>query len=343
MARAGSRVGPFWPSRVSGFPHIDGCRFEPFSPSNANTTLEPEHDEAEETENQMTRVGRKLTLAAGSAVLTAALAAPAAQATPSFSALDERGNLLTVERVKKVKKKRNGRKVTTRGYAATRKVRLKFIPAGAQRLVGIDERPISGELYGIGDNSVVYRFNPRTGVATGVAGPSTPAFTTTLEGSLFGVDFNPTSPGGGAIRIVSDTNYNNRVSPDTGATGMMTPDGDLNGATEPPKIVHAAYDTSALNTTQPTMVEEYVLDSANDRIYVVNPPNAGTLTEPLDVSFNVTDVGGFDILRDGLGYVSTKVGRRSRLYDLNTETGRGRNLGVIRGTSTLTALAVQQR
>lgn len=291
----------------------------------------------------MTRLGKKLSLVGGSVVLTAALAAPGAQAAPKFSGLDQRGNLLTIERVKKVTKKRNGRKTTKRFYAATRKVKLKFTPAGAQRLVGIDERPISGELYGVGDNSVVYRINTRTGVATGVAGPSTPAFTATLEGTLFGVDFNPTSPGGGAIRIVSDTNYNSRVSPDTGASGAMTPDGDLNGASQPPRIVHAAYDSSARSATQPTTVEEYVLDSVNDRLYVVNPPNGGTLTEPLDVSFNVTDVGGFDIFRDGLGYVSTKAGRRTRLYSLDTETGRGKNLGVIRGTSTLTALAVQQR
>ncbi len=82
---------------------------------------------------------------------------------------------------------------------------------------------------------------------------------------------------------------------------------------------------------------------ANDRIYVVNPPNAGTLTEPLDVSFDVTDVGGFDIVGDGLGYVSTQAGGRSRLYSLDTETGRGNDLGVIKRASTLTALAVEQR
>lgn len=298
----------------------------------------------------MSRIGKRIASLAGAATLTAALAAPAAQATPTFHGLDESGKLVTVERVKKVSKK-NGKKKTKRFYAATGKVKLQFTPAGATRLVGIDERPISGDLYGVGDNSVVYRINPRTGVATGVAGPSTAPFTndlegsplgTGLDGSLFGVDFNPTSPGGGAIRIVSDTNYNSRVSPDTGASGAMTPDDDLNGAIEPATIVHVAYDKSAISTTQPTTVEEYVLDSANDRIYVVNPPNDGVLTEPLDVSFDVTDVGGFDIFGDGLGYVATESGAKSRIYSLDTETGKGKNLGVVKRSSTLTALAVQQ-
>ncbi|MEJ7894241.1 MAG: DUF4394 domain-containing protein [Solirubrobacteraceae bacterium] len=291
----------------------------------------------------MTSIGKRIVLATGTAALTAALAAPGAQAaTPTFHGLDKQGNLVQVERVKQTKRKANGKKKTKRFYAATDKVQLEFTPANTAGLVGIDERPISGELYGIGANSVVYRINPRTGVATGVAGPATPAFTTTLEGSLFGVDFNPMSPGGGAIRIVSDTNYNNRVSPDTGATGAMTPDADLNGAVVTPKIVHAAYDNSALSTTQPTTVEEYVLDSANDIIFVVNPPNNGTLTEPLDVSFDVTDVGGFDIFGNGLGYVATEDGSRSRLYSLDTETGKGKNLGQVRRTSTLTAIAIQQ-
>lgn len=290
----------------------------------------------------MSRICRRLALAAGSTALVAALAAPAAQAAPTFNAINTGGSLVTVERVVK-KTKSNGKRKTERFYAATEKVPLQFTPANSAGLVGIDERPISGELYGVGGNSVVYRINPRTGVATGVAGPGTAPFATTLQGSLFGVDFNPTSPGGGAIRIVSETNYNNRVSPDTGATGAMTPDAALNGGSPAPRIVHVAYDNSAQSITQPTIVEEYVLDSANDREYVVNPPNAGVLTEPLDVSFDVTDVGGFDIFRDGLGYVATQDGGKSRLYTLDTETGNGKDLGVVRRTATLTAIAVEQK
>lgn len=301
----------------------------------------------------MSRIIRRIGLAAGSVALAAAVAAPGAQAAPKFHGVDGDGNLVLVEQVKKTSGK-GKKKKTKRFYSATETVALQYTPANDAGLVGIDERPISGDLYGVGGNSIVYRINPRTGVATGVAGPSTAPFTndlegtplgggTGLEGSLFGVDFNPTSPGGGAIRIVSDTNYNSRVSPDTGASGAMTPDDDLNGGAEGALITHVAYDASNVSTTQPTTTEEYALDSANDIIYVVNPPNDGTLTTPLDVSFDVTDVGGFDILRDGLGYVSTQANDKSRLYSLDTETGTGRDLGKIKGTSTLIALAVEQR
>jgi len=72
----------------------------------------------------MTRIGRRIALGAGSAVLLAALAAPGAQAAPTFRGLDRQGNLLTIERIKKVTRKNNGKKITTRFYAATEKVKV---------------------------------------------------------------------------------------------------------------------------------------------------------------------------------------------------------------------------
>lgn len=291
-------------------------------------------------------------MAVGAGALALAVAAPAAaQAGPTFHATDAQGNLLTIEKTGHASYSKHKRaKKATRGwhhwrhhgrYAVTRSTPLEFTPAGATRLVGIDERPISGELYGVGDNSVVYRVNPRTGVATGVAGPLTAPFGIGLRGSLFGVDFNPTSPGGGAIRIVSDAGYNHRVGPDTGANGAMTPDGDLNGAAGA-RIVHAAYTNSGLSTTQPTTTTLYVLDAAGDRLYVQAPPNAGTLTNPVKVKLDVTDAGGFDIAGADEAYVATEHNGGSKLYALDLATGRTESFGSVWGAPVLTGLAVAQ-
>jgi hypothetical protein len=275
--------------------------------------------------------------------IATAVVVPAAVAAPTFYATNEAGELVTVEKVKKVKEKKNGKKKVTKSWRATSAIPLQFTP-DAGGLVGLDQRPVNGELNAIGDNNVVYRINPATGIATGVAGTATAPFLTTLEGNLFGVDFNPTVPGGGAIRIVSDTNYNHRVSPNTGSDGAGTPDADLNGGLDVPKIVHAAYTNSALSITQPMTTQLFVLDSANDRLYEQNPPNAGTLTNPNDVSFDVTDVGGFDILGNGTtGYVVSKFGGRSILYRLDITTGQGTELGKVKRTPALTGLAVVQR
>ena len=79
------------------------------------------------------------------------------------------------------------------------------LPAGVS-LVGIDFRPKTGDLYGIGSNSVVYRVNPQTAIAIAEnVAPGTPPtdvpFTPGLNGTKFGVDFNPAPD---AIRVVSD-------------------------------------------------------------------------------------------------------------------------------------------
>ena len=68
-------------------------------------------------------------------------------------------------------------------------------------LAGIDFRPATGDLYGVGSDSVVYRVNPRTGIAVAEG----PAFTPGLNGRFFGVDFNPTVD---KIRVVSDAGQN---------------------------------------------------------------------------------------------------------------------------------------
>ncbi len=90
-------------------------------------------------------------------------------------------------------------------------------------LLGIDIRPggtPAGELYALSDGGRIYTINVSTGAATrkGMLVPD-PADTTNpfsaLDGTDFGVDFNPVSD---RLRIVSNTGQNLRVNADTGAT-----------------------------------------------------------------------------------------------------------------------------
>ena len=54
-------------------------------------------------------------------------------------------------------------------------------------LVGVDFRPATGDLYGLGSDSVVYRINPRTGIAVSEG----PAVTPAPAGRFFGVRLQP--------------------------------------------------------------------------------------------------------------------------------------------------------
>jgi hypothetical protein len=208
------------------------------------------------------------------------------------------------------------------------------LPMGVS-LKGIDFRPVTGELYGIGSDSVTYRVSPVTGRAVAEG----PASATALNGRFFGFDFNPTVD---RIRVTSDANQNLRLVPDTGALAMQ--DLDLNPGD--PTVVGSAYTNSSFSATPPAATTLYALDALDDAIYVQNPPNNGTLTMPQQVDINVRGDAGFDIAgQKNVGYVATAGDRRpgAELYRVNVLTGNTKKLGQIgRGAHTITGLAAWQ-
>jgi Domain of unknown function (DUF4394) len=217
---------------------------------------------------------------------------------------------------------------------------------GSATLVGIDFRPATGELYGVGSNSALYRINPDTAIAVAenVGPDGTPIpFTPALTGMKFGVDFNPTVD---KVRVTSDAGSNLRLNVDEG-TLLMT-DGNLNPGT--PKVVGSAYTNSSFRPflNRPNLTTLYALDSATSQVFVQNPPNAGTLTNGKDVGFRVGLDAGFDIVGeepDVTGYVANRRpgARGSTLYRLNPVTGRSKSLGRIgNGSRVVTGLAAVQ-
>jgi hypothetical protein len=216
-------------------------------------------------------------------------------------------------------------------------------------MVGIDYRPKTGDLYGVGSDSAVYRINPQTGIAIAenVDAMGNPvAFTPGLNGTNFGVDFNPAPD---AIRLVSDAGQNQRLAPDAGTT--LGVDTTLNPGM--PKVGGAAYTNSSFSFTQPLAanVQLYVIDYANDMVFLQNPPNNGTLTNGQKLTgVDVQPQFGWDIAgTSNTGYLAT-AGMRPRdgasLYTVDPNTGNTRFVGRIGGQRlrglTVTGLAVQQ-
>jgi Domain of unknown function (DUF4394) len=208
------------------------------------------------------------------------------------------------------------------------------LPMGTT-LTGIDFRPVTGELYGVGSDSIVYRVSTVTGRAVAEG----PAFSPALNGRFFGVDFNPTVD---RIRVTSDANQNLRLVPDTGA--LAGQDADLNP--NDPTVVGSAYTNSSFSATLPTATTLYALDALDDAIYVQNPPNNGTLVMPQKVDINVRGDAGFDIAgQNNVGYVATAGDRRpgADLYRVNVLNGKTQKLGQIgRSGQTITGLAAVQ-
>jgi opacity protein-like surface antigen len=209
------------------------------------------------------------------------------------------------------------------------------LPAGVS-LRGIDFRPKTGDLYGVGSDSVVYRVNPDTGIAIAEG----PAFTPALRGRAYGVDINPVVD---KIRVVSDDRQNLRLNVDEGT--VLSADADLNPGM--PQIVAAGYENSSFSFTQPTATTLHVVDAASDMLFTQNPPNNGTLVNGrrlrgVDVGLNA----GFDIAGDdNLGYLANATSRRgTELYTVDVPTGRTKSLGRIGGGRRLvvTGLAAWQ-
>lgn len=223
---------------------------------------------------------------------------------------------------------------------------IRGLPSGVS-LAGIDYRPRTGDLYGVGSDSVVYRVNPQTGIAIAenLAGtpPAPVPFTPGLMGNNFGVDFNPVPD---AIRLVSDAGQNQRLAPDAGTT--LGVDTALNPGM--PQVAGAAYTNSSFTATQPTTTQLYVIDYANDMVFLQNPPNNGTLTNGQRLTgVDVQPQFGWDIAgANDVGYLATndRRGRAANLYTVDETTGFTRNLGQIGGRRlrglTVTGLAVSQ-
>jgi hypothetical protein len=207
------------------------------------------------------------------------------------------------------------------------------LPAGV-KLQGIDFRAATGDLYGVGSDSVFYRVNPWTGIAVAEG----PAFTPTLRGKSFGVDFNPVPD---KIRVVSDDRQNLRLNVDEG--NVLSVDKDINPGMA--AIVGAGYLNSSFNATRPAATTLYVVDAASDQLFKQDPPNDGTLKEGkklgIDVGMNV----GFDIAgADNTGYLANTTRRGAALYTVDVNTGDTDYLGRVGGGRQLvvTGLAAWQ-
>ncbi|MBF9221062.1 DUF4394 domain-containing protein [Hymenobacter ruricola] len=216
-----------------------------------------------------------------------------------------------------------------------------------QRLVGIDSRPLTGQLYGLGydptiafdptntvKNTQLYTVNVSTGAVTPVGGgvsldlgqPVNPLFVFNIS-----FDFNPVAD---QIRVLSSNRNNYRLSPVNGSLiATDTPLAYSGGTPATPGVVTAAYTNSTIGSTSTTL---YDLDKANGNILAVqSPPASGTLINNTPaLVFN-----GFDNLTNSLalgldiannsttGYlIQTAVANGSgisptNVFDVNLATG----------------------
>lgn len=232
-----------------------------------------------------------------------------------------------------------------------------------EALVGIDYRPATGQLIGLGVDAItntgtLYRIDPQLGAATAIGAASSIAF---VDGSGNPVDLPAASAGYGfnfnpavdRIRVTTGSALNFRLNPNTGAAvdgdnggaaGSVTgvnPDGALNGATT--AAAGASYTNSVAGTTITTL---YTLDAGSSRLFIQTPPNAGTQVMPVNITLGGTPLlfsapVGFDLQADvrtatsnaavtrGKAHAALTVAGVTSLYAIDLVSGQTVSLGLI--------------
>lgn len=186
-----------------------------------------------------------------------------------------------------------------------------------ENLTAIDFRPATGQLYGLGSNSHLYTIHPATGKATLI---SATAFTA-LVGPFIGFDFNPNVD---KIRIVTSSDQNLRINPETGGiTGTDT------GLTPASATIGAAAYTN--NTNAVASTELFVLDFAAGKLNKQSPPNDGVLTAVGNLGVSgITAEGGFDIAAEsGIALANMTTGGMNHLYQIDLTSGSATDLGML--------------
>ncbi|MBE8714712.1 DUF4394 domain-containing protein [Sphingobacterium hungaricum] len=196
-----------------------------------------------------------------------------------------------------------------------------------ENILGIDFRPATGQLYGVGSSSRIYVIDPKSGAARSI---SAAAFTPELSGTSVGFDFNPTVD---RIRLVSDAGQNLRLNPETGTVAAT--DLNINGVTNA-KVTSVAYTQNKAGATATVL---YDIDATTDKLYKQDPPNDGKLVEVGSLGHDVEEAGGFDINPDGTAALAAlSVAGKQALYAIDINSGKAAKIGNL--PANVTGLAI---
>ncbi len=192
------------------------------------------------------------------------------------------------------------------------------------RVLGIDQRPQNGMLYGVTERGQIVTIDPATGRATQVSRLNTEF----ASGGRAVVDFNPVA---NRLRLMGMNGTNLRVNVETGEAvrdGTLKYAAGTPFAETTPRVVAGAY-TNSMAGAQGTAL--YTVDTLTRSFNLQAPPNDGVQQPRRQVAEMLPPGVAFDILTDAQGGNAgfLLVGRT--LHAVNLETGAPSALGDIAG------------
>jgi hypothetical protein len=193
---------------------------------------------------------------------------------------------------------------------------------GDVRLIGIDERPADHKVYGVGDKGGIYVVNRGNAAVRKVS-----QLSVALEGTHFGVDFNPAAD---RLRIISNTGQNLRhdvsqPAPTTAVDGALNYDG-----TTATGVTAAGYTNSDNDASTGTTL--FNLDMTRDQVVQQVPANSGNLVVSGPFGPRQGPIAGFDVVGsnsgsrtvDNTGFATIRPtgGGLATLYRVNLLSGK---------------------
>lgn len=207
--------------------------------------------------------------------------------------------------------------------------------SGAEgRVVGIDQRPADGRLYGVTDAGQIVTLDPASGRATPVSRLGE-RFDT--GGGRAVVDFNPVAD---RMRLMGVNGVNFRVNVET---GQVAKDGPLKyqagspWAETPPRITAGAY-TNSVRGAQATAL--YTLDTLARSWNLQAPPNDGVQQPKAELPAGLPPGVAFDILSDGQGGEIGWLLAGGTLHRIDPGTGQVAMAGPVAGLSSAEILDI---
>ena len=211
---------------------------------------------------------------------------------------------------------------------------------GDAKIVGIDYRPATGDLYGLGNMGGVYVINDDNARAMLKSRVNVP-----LSGTSFGVDFNPTVD---RLRIISDTGQNLADNVDANAdtvtnTTLTNPGPPAATALG---VTGAAYTNNDADPNTATTL--FDIDSTLDQTSIQSPAASGVLVPTGKLGVDTGPAVGSDIystIRGGTtvrveGFASLTVNGQSGFYGINLLQGRADSRGSFSARNVVTGIAV---
>lgn len=192
------------------------------------------------------------------------------------------------------------------------------------RVVGIDQRPQDGRLYGVTERGQIVTIDPRSGRAAQVSRLNTDF----AHGGRAVVDFNPVA---NRLRVMGMSGVNLRVNVDTGEAvraGTLKYQAGTPFAETTPRITAGAYANSVAGAQSTAL---YTIDTLTRSYNLQAPPNDGVQQPRGQVAEMLPPGVAFDILTDAQGGNAGFLLIGRVLHAVNLETGAPRALGEVAG------------